>query len=87
MNLRVFGLVQGIGFRHTCCQQAKKLDLTGQVSNQSDGSVEILAEGEETDLKTFLAWCYNGVESARVDSIEELWSAATGAYINFVIRF
>ena len=39
------GTVQGIGFRYTVLDYARRLDLKGRVKNLPDGRVELLAEG------------------------------------------
>ncbi len=44
------GSVQGVGFRYTSRRIAKKYDLTGYVKNLSDGSVEMVIQGEKTDV-------------------------------------
>ena len=41
------GTVQGVGFRYTTQRFASNLRLTGWVKNLSDGSVQMVAEGEE----------------------------------------
>ena len=45
------GKVQGVGFRYTTCLLAKTLNLTGTVSNLSDGSVEVFAYGPKDSLE------------------------------------
>ena len=86
LELKIQGLVQGIGFRYYSSQEAQKLALIGFVANTLDGSVEIIAEGPEQVLESFLDWCYNGVVSSRVDNIEINWAKVTGEFSNFVIR-
>ncbi|MBA3958101.1 MAG: acylphosphatase [Parachlamydiaceae bacterium] len=54
MHAIVSGQVQGVGFRATVCYQATKLDLTGTVSNLSNGSVELYAQGSKQQLETLL---------------------------------
>ena len=48
------GHVQGVGFRFTTVEIARDHDMTGYVQNMLDGSVKVVAEGEETDLLRFL---------------------------------
>lgn len=43
--IKVFGVVQGVGFRYFVNIEAKRLDLTGWVRNSMDGTVEIEAQG------------------------------------------
>ena len=85
LNLKIHGLVQGVGYRYVTKNEAKKWGFTGFVRN-ANGSVEIVAEGEETDLKKFIDWCYNGVGTAQVSKIDISWSVATGEFRDFFIR-
>jgi len=48
------GRVQGVGFRFTVCRIAQVYSVTGFVRNLSNGDVELVAEGTETDLSSFI---------------------------------
>ena len=48
------GHVQGVGFRYQVVSIAKGFDLTGYVKNLNDGRVELLAEGDESEVLSFL---------------------------------
>ena len=48
------GNVQGVGFRYSVRQIAKGFDVTGSVRNLRDGRVELLATGEEEEVRAFL---------------------------------
>lgn len=48
------GSVQGVGFRYSVRQIAKGFDITGSVRNLADGRVELLATGEEEEVRAFL---------------------------------
>ncbi|MEY2563925.1 MAG: acylphosphatase [Verrucomicrobiota bacterium] len=48
------GNVQGVGFRYSVRQIAKGFDITGSVRNLNDGRVELLATGEENEIRAFL---------------------------------
>ena len=45
------GDVQGVGFRYTVSELARKYDLTGSVENLSDGTVEVYFQGDEEAVK------------------------------------
>jgi acylphosphatase len=49
----VHGTVQGVGYRHFVSRAAVSNQIEGIVRNVSDGSVEILAEGNPDNLKAF----------------------------------
>jgi acylphosphatase len=52
---RYYGQVQGVGFRATCRQLAGGFKLSGWVKNLPDGSVELLAAGEDEELEAYFA--------------------------------
>jgi acylphosphatase len=45
------GRVQGVGFRFTASSIAKRYQLTGFVRNLPDGTVEMLAQGDDQDVE------------------------------------
>ena len=51
-RLRVFGIVQGVGFRPTVSRHAGKYQIKGTVCNKGP-YVEIWAQGEERLLEKF----------------------------------
>lgn len=57
----------------------------GIAQNLPDGSVTIIAEGEETSLRKLLEWCYRGSLLAKVEDLSFSWKEATGSYQNFSI--
>jgi acylphosphatase len=54
VTMRVTGLVQGVGFRWTTQMIAQELGITGTVKNNPDGSVSIVAQGDELPLEHFI---------------------------------
>jgi acylphosphatase len=83
----VHGRVQGVGFRATTQYEAKKLGLHGWVRNCHDGTVEVDAEGERTDLESFLAFLQRGPLGAHVDAVDSEWlPAAGGAPFPYEVR-
>ncbi len=48
------GHVQGVGFRFVTHRIAQRYDLTGQVKNVPDGSVELIAQGRANDINNCL---------------------------------
>lgn len=53
--IRLYGIVQGVGMRYFIWREAKRLGLNGYVRNLSDGSVEIVAEGDEELIQTLVS--------------------------------
>ena len=70
LNIKVYGAVQGVFFRTTAKDQADKLNLTGFVKNEPDGTVYIEAEGEKDSLDKFVSWCKNGPNLAKVEKLK-----------------
>ncbi|GEM_PF-2592819 len=54
-TIRFYGRVQGVFFRATAKEHAQKLGLKGTVRNCSDGSVELIAHGEEEAIQALIA--------------------------------
>jgi acylphosphatase len=69
--IKVFGKVQGVGFRYYTQQKAQQLGLKGWVRNEMDGSVEIEAEGDEMSLAELISFIKKGASPrGRVDKIQ-----------------
>ncbi len=69
IHIEITGRVQGVGFRDWAVRTAKKMNVSGWVRNRIRGSVEILAEGADTDINAFLGACHKGPLWARVQSV------------------
>lgn len=68
VKIRVSGKVQGVYFRDSTRQQAEEHQLTGYARNLSDGSVDILLQGDHRGVAHVTAWIRaGGPPSARVD--------------------
>ncbi len=68
--IKVYGKVQGVGFRFYTNKKAVELNISGYVQNKPDGSVYIEAEGDEKNLLTFIYWCNLGPQWARVTKVD-----------------
>jgi len=77
-HLFVRGMVQGVWFRASTEQEARRRELTGWVRNCADGSVEIHAEGPAEPLAAFIEWCRKGPPLARVEQVDIDWVDPAG---------
>jgi acylphosphatase len=66
----VRGFVQGVNFRATAADQARRLGLTGRVWNRDDGAVGLVAEGEQDALAQLEAWLHRGPRAADVRAVD-----------------
>lgn len=84
----VTGRVQGVFYRASTKEEATRLGLAGWVRNCNDGSVELVACGEEEILDQLERWLWQGpkfaeVSGVQVDAVE---SSETG-FNGFSIRY
>ena len=83
----VHGYVQGVSFRYHTHRAANRLGVTGWVANQRDGTVKVVAEGDEDALRQFVAFLHEGSPAARVQRVEETWAAPTGEFSRFSVKY
>ena len=69
-RVRIFGRVQGVCFRNWAMERARALGVRGWVRNRRDGSVELVAYGEDESVESLVAACRTGPPAARVERIE-----------------
>jgi acylphosphatase len=86
LEVTVGGRVQGVGYRYFVIARAMRLGLTGWVSNEQDGSVQVVAEGPRADLDDLLDELREGPPSALVEYVAEDWLPYTGRWSDFSIR-
>ena len=86
LHLLIHGEVQGVFFRNFAKKTADSLELTGWARNNPDGTVEILAEGDEANLKELMKKCKKGPSAAKVEKIKEKWEETAKEFKNFQIK-
>lgn len=85
-HVLVEGLVQGVFFRQSAVDEARRLGLRGWVRNCPDGRVELEAEGEREKVEALVRWCGRGPPAARVEGVEVRWAAPRGDLTPFSVR-
>lgn len=83
----VSGRVQMVMYRDFVTRNARRLGITGEVLNNKDGTVSVVAEGEEGALGELIRQMERGSLLARVDGVETLMKTATNSYKRFTIRY
>jgi acylphosphatase len=81
----VSGRVQGVGFRAFTADCAARLNVAGFVRNRRDDTVEIVAQGLQSNIDQFFSLMQNGPSGARVDRISVLGWDGTETYSGFSI--
>ena len=87
IHIRVWGRVQGVGFRAFVAQNAKELNLTGWVRNVGRDQVETRAEGTRKALDLFLEKVRAGSSFSNVKECEFDWGEFGGEYKKFKVRW
>lgn len=86
ISVRIRGTVQGVWYRASAREEARKLGVTGIVRNLPDGSVEVVAEGHRPALERLLAWCHQGPPAAQVNLVDSEWLPPSGEFDGFKIE-
>ena len=81
-----YGRVQGIGFRYTALKIARELGLQGFAKNLADGSVELVAQGEEESINNFVLEIKKSF-SNEIEKVETIWQKPTSTFRDFQIKF
>jgi acylphosphatase len=84
-RLKIVGKVQGVSFRAMACEMALSLGLNGYAKNMPDGSVELLLQGKEEAMKSFISWAKEGSRYAVVKDIQTQIEKADESFTGFKI--
>ena len=86
-QVQIYGRVQGVGFRYSTRNLAKKMGINGWVRNSPDGSVEVYCEGDSAKLEKFLRWLAKGPIGSHVSRIQRREMPQSAKYRDFSINF
>jgi acylphosphatase len=86
-RLHIFysGRVQGVGFRYAVRSLAAGFEVTGIVRNLPDGRVELVAEGQRTELEAFRNAIQDSELSHFIKQEEANWFPAKNEFRGFEI--
>jgi acylphosphatase len=87
LKINVSGRVQGVWFRASARDEARRIGVTGWVRNVPDGTVEVFVQGQEEKLNKFLSWCYQGPPGAYVEEVNYNEVPADPSMKTFSIRY
>ena len=87
LHAYVNGWVQGVGYRYFVVNTALSLGLRGYVRNMSDGSVEVIAQGNRPNLERLLTLLQRGPSAAEVKEIRTNWGQPTEHFSGFHVRW
>lgn len=88
ISVTVKGRVQGVGYRYYVRDSASGYGITGYVKNNPDGTVSVVAEGEQSSLKDFIEDLRaSGDRYITVDDISVTWDEARRQFGDFYIRW
>ncbi len=86
-HVTIEGRVQGVFFRASTRDEARKLGLNGWVRNLPNGDVEALFEGDKAAVTQMLAWCYNGPPYAVVHKVNLSYEPFVGDQDGFRVVY
>lgn len=81
----MLGYVQAVGYRFFTKRYADHFHITGFVQNLADGSVKIIASGDEADLASFIEKLHEGPRMAIVKDVKVGWQDKEKTYAQFDI--
>lgn len=84
LTIKVYGKVQRVFFRASTKAVADQLGIKGIIRNHPDGYVYIEAEGDDFSMESFLEWCHEGPQHAKVEKVEQA-EAELKNYRNFEV--
>lgn len=86
IDVRVNGMVQGVGFRYWTMGRAQELGLTGWVRNETDGDVTAHFEGEDDALAEMIRALWKGPRWSRVAGVSTTRSRVRGC-VSFELTY
>lgn len=87
IHCKVVGKVQMVMFRDFVRRHARSLGLTGTVQNLPDGSVEVVAQGNEAELDALIEKLHKGPFLAHVIRVDVERRKPSGSFDGFTIVY
>ena len=83
----VSGRVQGVWYRAHTREKALELGVVGTVRNLSDGTVEIIAQGEAARVEALLDWARTGPPMAVVHRVQVVEVEGEAVHDSFAVTY
>ncbi len=87
IEAKVSGRVQMVMYRDFATRKARALGVTGEVWNENDGTVSLVGEGEESDLRLLEGELKKGSFLSHVERVDTAWKEPTGEFKDFHIKY
>ncbi len=84
---RVQGYVQGVGFRQFVVHQATRLGLRGYTRNETNGDVEVVAQGDRSALERLCSFLRQGPSASEVSEVQITWRSPSEQFHGFHVRW
>ena len=79
------GRVQGVGFRYSTYEMAKRFAVFGTVENCDDGRVKVVAEGDFNEIGRFIE-AITSSTTGQIKKMDRFDSAPIHEFTNFSVR-
>ena len=83
----ITGRVQLVMFRDFAQRKARKLEIVGMVENLSDGSVKVVAQGNDKKLLEFVSYLKKGPLLVKVRDVSVVWIETKEDFKDFIIIY
>ena len=70
VKIIVTGSVQGVFFRATTKRKAEELNVTGYAKNLKDGTVEVMAQGDDIQVKQLIDFLSSSPKPSKVKNLK-----------------
>jgi len=87
IEARISGRVQVVMYRDFAVRRACSLGVVGEVWNEDDGTVSLVGEGEEEQLRAFEGELKKGSLLSHVERVDIARKEATGEFKDFRIKY
>ena len=85
-RILISGQVQGVRYRAFAKIAAEKNKIVGYARNLPDNRVEVVAEGDEFDILSFIQLLRTGPPNAVIDGFDTEWGEAKNEFNGFEIK-